>query len=100
VKESQASTRPWYFWSAATATALFTAGAIVTGLSASSKFSDLENSCGRTSAGCSPDQIDAVKSRATIANVLWILAGASGVVTGVTFFVRDREAGASIALRF
>jgi hypothetical protein len=92
--------KPWYFWAAATATTLFTVGAVVAGLSANSKFSGLENSCGKTIAGCTDGQIDGVKSRATVANVLWVLAGASAVATGVTFFVGSREAGASIALRF
>jgi hypothetical protein len=92
--------KPWYFWAAASATAVFTVGAVVAGLAANSKFNDLENSCGMTTVGCSDSQVDGLKTRATLANVLWILAGASAVATGVTFFIDNREAGASVALRF
>jgi len=92
--------KSWYFWTAAGATALFTGGAVVAGLSANGKYKDLENGCGMTSARCSDSQIDEVKSRATLANVLWILAGASAVATGLTFYMDRHEAGVSMALRF
>ena len=94
------SQKPWYFWTSAAATVLFTGGAVIAGVSANGKYSDLENGCGLTSAGCSESQIDAVKSRATLANVLWLLAGASAIATGVTFYIDSRESGVSVALRF
>ena len=94
------SRKPWYFWTAAAATVLFTGGAIAAGLSADGRYSDLENGCGMTADHCSDSQINAVRSRATLANVLWILAGASAVTAGVTFFIDNRESRASVAFRF
>jgi hypothetical protein len=41
-----------------------------------------------------------VQSRATLANVLFILAGASAVATGVSFYFDGHESSASVALRF
>ena len=98
--ESAFSRRPWYFWTGAAATLAFTAGAIVAGLSANGKYSDLENGCGMTTQLCSDSQISDVNSRATLANTLWILAGASAVATGVIFFIDNRESRVSVALRF
>jgi outer membrane protein assembly factor BamD (BamD/ComL family) len=91
--------RPWYFWTAAAATGAFAVGAIVAGVAANGRYSDLENGCGMTS-GCSESQIDTVKTRARLANVLWILAGASAVATGVTFYIDSRESTVSVALKF
>jgi hypothetical protein len=91
------SDRKWYVWAAAGGTVLFATGAIVAGLSANSRFNDLQNSCGSTSAGCSESQIDGVKSRAALTDVLWILAGASAVAIGVSFYLDSREAGVSVA---
>jgi hypothetical protein len=95
-----AAGKPWYFWTAAAATVAFAGGAVVAGLSANGMFNDLQKGCGATTAGCSDSQINGLKSRATLANVLWILAGASAVAAGVTFYFDGRESRASVALRF
>ncbi len=92
--------RPWYFWTAAAATAAFTAGAVIAGVSANGKYDDLDNGCRLMTGGCSESQIDGVKSRAHLATALWILAGASAVATGVTFYVGSRESGVSVAVKF
>ena len=92
--------QPWYFWTAAAATAAFSVGAVVAGVAANGRYSDLENGCAMMSEGCSESQIDTVKSRARLATALWILAGASAVATGVTFYIDSRESGVSVALRF
>lgn len=92
--------KPWYFWAAATATVAFTAGAVAAGLSANGKYNDLGSGCGMTTAGCSDSQINAVQSRATLANVLWIFAGVSAVAAGITFYFDGHESHASLALRF
>ena len=94
------SGRSWYVWAAAGGTVVFATAAIVAGLSANSRFNELQSSCGATTAGCSESQIDSVKSRATLTDVLWVLAGASAVATGVSFYVDSREAGVSVALTF
>ena len=88
------------FWIAAGATAAFTAGAIVTAKYANSGFDNLTNTCGMTTAGCTEAQIGNVESRATLANVLWLLAGLSAAATGVTVYLDTRQAGVSMALKF
>jgi hypothetical protein len=75
-------------------------GAIATGLSASSRFDSLHGSCGQTAAGCTPDEIDGVRSRDRIATALWVLAGLFATATGVSIYVNTREAGASALWRF
>jgi hypothetical protein len=94
------SRQRWYFWTAAAGTVVFASTAIVAGLSARSRFYELQGSCGKTSAGCSDSDISSVTSRETVANVFWVLAGASAVGTGVSFYLDNREAGFSVALRF
>jgi len=98
--ENAFASKPWYFWTAAAATVAFTGGAIAAGLSANGKYNDLENGCGMTTERCADSQINEVQSRATLANVLWILAGASALATGVTFYIDERESRVSMALRF
>ena len=95
-----AARQKWYFWAAAGATVALTTGAILSGLSSDSRYSALESSCAKTSIGCSEAQIDGVKSRTTLANVLWVLAGASAIATGVSFYVDSHETGVSVAWRF
>jgi hypothetical protein len=75
-------------------------GAIVSGMSASSRFDVLQATCGQTAAGCTADQIDGVKSRDRLATILWIAAGMFASATGVAIFVNAREAGASAQVRF
>jgi hypothetical protein len=99
-KDGAFARKPWYFWTAAAATVLFTGGAVAAGLSANQKYRDLETGCGVSATGCSEGEIDGVQSRATLANVLWVLAGASAVATGVTFYMDGHEAGAAVALKF
>ena len=94
------SRQKWYFWAAAGATVAFSTGAIAAGLSADSRFSDLQNSCGTTLAGCTESQIDTVKSRADLANVFWILAAASAVGTGVSLYVENHGGEVAVAYRF
>ena len=94
------SGRKWYVWATAGGTVLFATSAIVAGLAAKSRFNDLQNSCGATTAGCSESQIDGVKSRVALTDVLWVLAGASAVATGVSFYVDSRDAGMSVAWKF
>ena len=77
-----------------------TAGAIVAGSSANSGFDNLTNTCGMTTAGCTQAQIGDVEARATLANVLWLLAAVSAAATGVTVYLDSRQAGVSMALKF
>jgi hypothetical protein len=81
-------------------TVVLAGGAAAVGLSTRSRFNDLRDSCGRTSAGCPDSQIDSVKQRARITNVLLVLAGLSAAATGVAFYAGPRESGVSVARRF
>jgi hypothetical protein len=98
-----ASTLPlptWLPWAAAGATLAVTAGAIVFGAQASARYNQLRGSCGQTTQGCTAAQIDEVRSRAGTANILWVAAGVTAAVTGVTVFINTREAGVSALWRF
>jgi tetratricopeptide (TPR) repeat protein len=87
-------------WAGAGLTAALAAGAITTGILAKSKYDDLKGSCGKTPVGCSSGSIDGVKTRALITNVLWGLAGAAAIGTGVMFYMTPHEASAQLAWRF
>ena len=86
------------FWAGVAATAVLGLGAVVYGLAADSAFSNLQGSCGKTSAGCTESQIDFVKNRVVLTNVLWALAGTTAAATGVVFYLDNRETG--VAWRF
>jgi hypothetical protein len=80
-------------WVAGGATVALTGAAAIVGLSMRSRFDDLRSSCGKNSpqqAGCSAGDIDSLHTRKVTANVLWGLAGAAAVTTGVLFFVEGR----------
>jgi tetratricopeptide (TPR) repeat protein len=87
-------------WVGVGATLALAGGAIAAGVSASSKYDDLKNSCGNTYGGCSASQVDSVKSRALLTNVLWGLAGVAAVTTGVLFYMTPHESGVQMAWRF
>jgi tetratricopeptide (TPR) repeat protein len=84
--------RKWT-WVAAGSTVLLTGAAAGVGISVNSRFDELDNSCGAsgTGQGCSPGDIDSLRTRKYIANALWGLAGAAAVTTGVLFFVEGRR---------
>jgi hypothetical protein len=89
-----------YFWTGVGTTGALVLGAVIAGAAANSKFSDLQNSCGRTPAGCPESQIDMVKTRVHVANIFWALAGTAAVATGFVFYMDNRETGASISWMF
>jgi hypothetical protein len=89
--------RKWT-WVAAGSTALLAAGAITAGLAMQSRFDSLDKSCGDTSgktSGCSQSGIDSVSSRQITANVLWGLAAAGAVTTGVLFYFEGKPVSAA-----
>jgi hypothetical protein len=87
-------------WIGVGVTVALAGGAIATGLSASSKYDDLKGSCGATSAGCSDSDIDGIKSRALLTNVLWGAAGVSAVATGLAFYLAPHGGAVQMAWRF
>jgi hypothetical protein len=94
------SRQRWYFWTAAAGTVVFATTAIVTGLSANSRYNDLLGSCGQTTAGCSDAQISSVSSRITAANIFWGLTGVSAVAAGLSFYLDSRERVLTAAWNF
>ncbi len=94
------SRQRWYVWAAAGGTLAFTAGAIVAALSGNALFDELHSSCGATADGCTPSQQEPLHFRQNLTNVLWALAGASAVVTGVSLYVDNRDVGIALAWRF
>lgn len=87
-------------WVGVGVTAALAASAITTGVLAQTKYNDLKDGCGRTSEGCSSGDIDGVKTRALVTNVLWGLAGAAAIGTGVMFYLTPRQASAQLAWSF
>jgi hypothetical protein len=87
-------------WAGVGATLALGAGAVITGLQASHRYDELRASCGRTPEGCAPADINQVKSRALVANVLWAATGVAALATGVVVVVNAREVGFAGAWSF
>jgi tetratricopeptide (TPR) repeat protein len=84
--------RKWT-WVAAGSTVLLAGAAAGIGLSVNSRYDELRNGCGSRSTswpGCTNSEVDSLRTRKNIANVLWGLAGAAVVTTGVLFFIEGR----------
>jgi tetratricopeptide (TPR) repeat protein len=77
--------KKWTPWIATGITAVLGTSSIIAGLAANSAYSELEGTCGKTKS-CTNSQINGVKSKATITNVLWGLTATSAVATGGIFF--------------
>ena len=93
-----APSRRWT-WVGLGVTGALAGGAAVAGLTMRSRYQSLQDGCGQTPAGCSDDQIDGLRTRVRVANVLWGLAAASAVATGVTFYVESGGARMLLAWR-
>jgi hypothetical protein len=72
----------------AAATGVLAGGAVALTVSGNNLYNDLKASCGSLPEGCTPSQIDSVKTRDRAATALWILAGAAAVATSVVLVVR------------
>jgi hypothetical protein len=97
-----ASWKKWAPWVGVGITVALGVAAIVEGLSARSSFSDLQGSCGKTKT-CTNSQVDGVRSKTTVTNVLLGLTAASAAATGVAFYLSysgGKEASASLAWRY
>jgi tetratricopeptide (TPR) repeat protein len=91
-------TRRWT-WVGAAVTGALAGGATIAGLTMRSRYHSLQDSCGKTPAGCTDDEIGGVKTRVRVANVLWGLTAASAVATGVTFYLESGGAQVLLAWR-
>lgn len=91
---SRGDRRIWTWVAAGTAAALGIS-ALVVGLSAKSKFDELEDRCGPDQLGvCQQDEVDSVKGRAIATDVLWGTALAAGVAAGVLYFLEKPKSAA------
>jgi tetratricopeptide (TPR) repeat protein len=86
-------------WVGLGVTAVLAAGTVVAGLAARGRFDELRDSCGQTG-GCSDADIDGVKRRVLVTNVLLGLTGASAVLTGLSFIRSPDATGVAFAGRF
>jgi tetratricopeptide (TPR) repeat protein len=87
-------------WVGLGVTAALAGGTVAAGLAVRNRFAELRDSCGQTVAGCSEADVDSVKTRVLVTNVLLGLTGASAVLTGLTFVGDSGATGVAFAGRF
>jgi hypothetical protein len=86
----------WAAWTGVGVTAaLALAAGIFTG-AAQARFDQLSRTC----TPCSESQIDSVKSKVVVRNLLWASAGIAGALTGAGFYLGSRDASVSVAFEF
>lgn len=93
-----ARSRRWT-WVGLGVTGALAGGATIAGLTTRSRYHSLQDSCGKTPAGCSDDQIDRLRTRVRVTNVLWGLTAASAAATGVSFYLESGGARVLLAWR-
>jgi hypothetical protein len=76
-----------YTWIAAGAAGALALSALIVGLNAQSKFDELSDTC---KPACSDSDVDSVKTRALITDVLWGTAAAAAATAVVLYFVEGR----------
>ena len=99
---SAASWKKWAPWVGLGVTTALGVATIAEGLSANSSFNNLQRSCGKTKT-CTDSQVDVVRTKTTVTNVLLGLTAAAAAATGVAFYFNysgSKETGGSLALRF
>jgi hypothetical protein len=87
----------WVRWAPPILTAVISGSAIAAGLLANSRFRELESSCGR-SHSCSEAQIDGLRTRALITNLLFVGAALGAAGTVLAFYLGPRGDGNSVAV--
>jgi tetratricopeptide (TPR) repeat protein len=90
----------WPAWLGAALTVGFAGGATALTLHTNRRYDDLRERCGNTAGGCTDAQIDQIRQRGLLVNVLWGLTGVSAVATGIAIYATGDETGASVAFRF
>ena len=75
---------------------------IAVGAYAMSSYGDLSATCAGSASGCGQDDVDAVETNALVANVLFGIAGAAGLVAVIVFIAEpgsdEPEASATFHL--
>ena len=99
VQEAQPSSswKKWAPWLGVGITAALGVASIIEGLSARTSFSNLQAGCGQTKT-CTDSQVDGVRAKATVTNVLLGLTAASAVATGVVFYFSSGGGETSVSL--
>jgi tetratricopeptide (TPR) repeat protein len=97
-----ATARPsrWPVWVGGAVTLAAVAGAVTMGVTTNRRFDDLRKTCGGEPAGCTDEEVDEILTRSRVVNVLWGVAGAAALATGIAFYATSREAGVSVAMKF
>jgi len=79
----------FYTWIAAGGAAALALSGLVVGLNAQSKYDELKDHCGAT--GCSESDVDSVRTRALVADVLFGVAAGAAITAGVLYFLEGRS---------
>jgi tetratricopeptide (TPR) repeat protein len=90
----------WPVWVGGAVTLAAAGSAIALGITTNRRFDDLRNTCGAKATGCPQEDVDEILTRSRLVNVLWGVAGAAAVATGIAVYATSREAGVSVAMRF
>jgi hypothetical protein len=93
---SHARVPRWAAWTGVGVTAALAVAAIASTSAAQARYDDLAKTC----PPCSESQIDSVKSKVVLRNLLWAATGVTAALTGVGFYLSTREAGVKLALEF
>ena len=81
----------FYTWIAAGSAAALALSGLVVGLNAQSKYDELMDRCAGVGNGCTESEVDSVKTRAMVADVLFGVAGAAAITAGVLYFLEGRS---------
>jgi tetratricopeptide (TPR) repeat protein len=90
----------WPIWVAGAATVAAAGGAIAMGITTNRRFDDLRSTCGAREVGCTDAEVSEILTRSRIVNVLWAVAGAGALATGIAAYATSREAGVSVSMKF
>lgn len=78
----------FYTWIAAGAAGALALSALIVGLNAQSKYDELDGECAPK---CDPADVDSVKTRAVVTDVLWGTAAVAAVAAGVLWWLEGRN---------
>lgn len=87
-EEEGGSKGRFYTWIAAGAAGALALSALIVGLNAQSKYDELDGECAPK---CDPADVDSVKTRAVVTDVLWGTAAVAAVAAGVLWWLEGRN---------
>ena len=89
--EEEEKPKRFYTWIAAGSAAALALSGLVVGLNAQSKYDELMDRCSGVGNGCTDSEVDSVKTRALVADLLFGVAGAAAITAGVLYFLEGRS---------